>query len=100
MRRDARGVADPALPREQQGVADLGQTRVGMAAEAVLIAWNFRGVTGKDGFACLDRFLDRDITAGRRVGAGLVFRGGRLASYRSLAMPYGSTVIAPQPLMR
>lgn len=72
-------------------MADLAQTRVGMAAEAILSAWNFRGVTGKDGFAC----LDRDITAGRPVGAGLVFRGGRLASYRSLAMPYGSTVVAP-----
>ncbi len=64
------------------------------------LTWNFREVTRKDGSTYLDRFLDRDINVRSYVSAELVFRGGRLASYRTLAKPSGSTVVAPQPLTR
>lgn len=64
------------------------------------LTWNFREVTRKDGSTYLDRFMDRDINVRNYVSAELTFRGGRLATYRTLPKPPGSTIVAPQPLLR
>lgn len=64
------------------------------------LTWNFREVTRKDGSTYLDRFMDRDINVRNYVSAELTFRAGRLASYRTLPKPPGSTIVAPQPLLR
>ena len=64
------------------------------------LTWNFREITRKDGSTYMDRFLDRDINVRSYVSAELTFRGGSLASYRTLAKPPGNTILAPQPLAR
>ena len=55
------------------------------------LTWNFREVARKDGSTYLDRFLDRNINVRNYVSAELVFREGRLASFRTLAKPSSST---------
>jgi len=64
------------------------------------LTWNFREVTRKDGSTYMDRFLDRDINVRNYVSAELTFRGGKLASYRTLPKPSSNTIVAPQPLVR
>lgn len=62
--------------------------------------WNYREVIRKDGTTYLDRYLDRDINVRTYISAELVFRDGRLASWKMLPKPPSNTILAPQPLVR
>jgi outer membrane protein assembly factor BamE (lipoprotein component of BamABCDE complex) len=53
--------------------------------------WNFREVPRRDGTVFLDRFLDRTYDFRSYVSAELIFRDGRLASWRTLPKPPSST---------
>jgi outer membrane murein-binding lipoprotein Lpp len=64
------------------------------------LSWNYREVIRKDGTTYLDRFLDRDINVRTYVSAELLFRDGKLASWKMMPKPGSNTILAPQPFLR
>jgi len=64
------------------------------------LSWNYREVIRKDGTTYLDRFLDRDINIRTYVSAELLFRDGKLASWKMMPKPGSNTILAPQPFIR
>ena len=53
--------------------------------------WNYREYPRRDGTVYMERFLDRTYDFRSYVSAELVFRGGKLESWRTLPRPAEST---------
>jgi hypothetical protein len=60
------------------------------------VGWRYVEVAGPNG-SHLTRRLDRDFSVREYVSAELVFRDGRLQSWRTLPRPGGNTYYAPAP---
>lgn len=60
------------------------------------VGWRYVEVPGPNG-SHLTRRLDRDFSVREYISAELVFRDGRLQSWRTLPRPGGNTYYAPVP---
>lgn len=62
------------------------------------VYWNYREVRRQDGTSFFDRYPETTYNFHDYVSAELTFRGGKLASWRTLAKPANNTIIAPLPV--
>ncbi|HTH46716.1 MAG TPA: hypothetical protein VMB21_04330 [Candidatus Limnocylindria bacterium] len=61
-------------------------------------SWHYREYPRRDGSSYIDRTLETDYNFRDYVSAELVFRGGKLQSWRMLPKPPGQDVYSPNPV--